>query len=435
MAMKDTTKTNLPVGPLALLGLAALLFGGACDRDAPTAPAYIDEVSYFVGEGQTGGSQLGGDLRRAESRIWLAVTALDLPELSDLLIEKHEAGVDVRVVGDEDERQAGGFARLLAAGVPVHFADGELRYLPDPTLTGVLDGCSLDTDAMRVRCNGVGGNLEPAAAGAMVRPGSFNLMSHHFAVIDETTVWSIPVPTSGASAPPVGFRLDSEWAAEAFSREFNQLFVGVDAINLDQYNGPNKSDVQHMPRYMPDVYPTDQGDLTLLFNPQERLVKTVIDEVYRARSSVWIMSDALTSKDLFTALDYKRLADFDVRVIVHAEHQPTGFNGSLAALGARQITSTWERLPTVVIVDDAPDRTGTQRARRVMVLSHPLWRSAPFDVSRPQQGDDVVDIFPADNFVDGHLWSLNEYRTSPTNETINRFVDLYEQAWQAGKEL
>ncbi|MFU8805626.1 MAG: hypothetical protein ACNA8W_17570, partial [Bradymonadaceae bacterium] len=337
------------------------------------------------------------------------------------LVRAHERGVDVRVVGDEDNRTGAGFAALEEAGVMPAYGNGELRYLPDPTLGPLLEECQGTRE--HITCTRATG---PARAddGMMIRPGDYNLMSHTFFVVDEVVVWNLTNPLTGDNNYWLGFRLKGEDAARSFAREFQQMYGGVFATTLSVYNGPLKSATHQTPTHY-----TNQGILRVQFNPQERLVKQIIDEVYRAKASVYIMTEDLANPYLVDALEYKHRNGFDIKLILGESQSPSQFD-RLASMDTRPAPDEVDRLPTVVIIDEAWGRDDHLRGRIVQVLSHPLWRGSPFEVLyRPR--NDWVRIYPADTFVDGNLWEIVEEgfeRAAPADKMVEFWNDVWTKA-------
>ena len=368
-------------------------------------------------------AQLIDDIENADELVEAALSTLDDPEVVQALVEASQSGVDVRIVGDWDRREAAGFKTLENNDVFPVFGDGELNYLPEPTLSSVLGQCRMFEDEQYKVC--FSGNEQ----GTMVRPGNFNIMSHDFFIIDERTVWTTP-PLDGQGRDWVGWRIESSKLAYDYGREFQQMHGGVFASTLDVYNGPVKSTNDYNIRYH-----TDKGQMKVWFNPQERLLKQVIDQLYKAKSSVWIMSDNLTNPFLLDALEYKNDNGFDVRLLINPDTQATGEPKSrLEALGVRWAADRYDHLPTVILLDSEPDRTGRPRPRSVLGLSHALLRGSPFEVDYKDEVDDEVIIYPADLFVDGNLWQLEESGANIHGDPqLEQFEQYWLGAWKASE--
>lgn len=420
-----------------------------CGEPPPVEEIALTSITHYfdgpegLGEIKTG---LIGSIEGAEERIDIAVARLTDGAIADALIAAADRGVEVRVVTDEFARGDAGIAALEEAeDVTVVYGDGVLKYLPEPTLTSLLESCLTLTNYIECTQRESGGS-DPDD-GLMVRPDEYNVMSNNFMVVDELEVWSISTPIDGTQSYWLGWQARSQDLAIAFSREFQQMAGGVFATTLDIYNGPVKSTVHgivydsringHRPGRKVDLQPgylTDEGIMRVEFNPQQRLVKELLDELYRARASVYLMTDELDHKYAIKALVYKVEAGFDVRVIVR---EGSRLPRELVELGVVRVAdASYGYLPTAMILDEAEDRNGDQWARTGLVLTHQLYRSAPFEVFTPQQlndpneDDNVVRIQRSDLFVDGTLWTMREFLGTPREGSqLTRLVGLFDEAW------
>lgn len=406
--------------------ILVIAFATACDTSAPE-PEYFTKVELFLDleEGIPGG-RIIDDIDKSD-RVYAAFERLETPELADALIRAHDRGADVKIVGDEDAQSDVGFQALLDADVPVTFGNGELAYLPDPTLNSIVDNCG--QLAEKVRCPPPQGS-EPVPAGLMYRPGSYNVMSHSFLLTGKTTVWNFANSAFGATdGPMVGYRIESERMWEVFEREHRQLFGGVFATTLDVYNGPVKSAQQSNPDFNSESYLSELGEFQTFFSPQDRVTKKIIDESYRARASVWIITDNMAEDALAKALQYKQ-EYFDVKVITNRAAQASELDWQ--DIPHRFAPDSIDKLPTVVVIDGVEDREGDRRPRRVMVSSYPIYKTGPFRIffGPPVIQDDIIEIYPSDYFIDGNLWGLIEYRGQVWDvKEIDQFVDQFETLW------
>lgn len=411
--------------------LTTLCFGGfGCDNGEPPSITESFNKAQFQSAPAVQDSdhraQLIADILAASDTVDIAVSRLEDTEVADALIAAHKRGVNVRVVSDWDSWGGGtnpdaGLQLLEDADVLPVYGDGELIYLPEPTLASILGRCQ-ESPAQQFYMCGAG---QSGDQGAMTRPGKYNLMSHNFAIIDGMTVWNFPSLVNGEQ-PWVGWRIESSILAYDFRSEFQQMHGGVFATTLDVYNGPIKSNTNSTVDYL-----TDQGRMRVLFNPQQRLVKAVIDQVYKAKSSVWLMTDSIGHPQLLKALEYKKNNGFDVRVMVHPAHQAEGdLKSRLQALGARMAPAGLDHLPTMVVIDELPDRNRDRRPRQVISVSHPLWNASPYEVetSRP---NDIVKVYPSDLFVDGNMWHLSESGSTVHKDTLlDQYVAAWEEVWE-----
>lgn len=408
--------------------LALLLVNVSFDAGATDPDGWLSRVDYEVGptaHGEAIKTQIIADIDAARVRVEGALSHLHDEDIAEALVRAHKRGVRVRLVSDVDHRTGSpGFELLEDNGIEPVYGDGELRYLPEPTLTPLLEECQ-DRSYDRACTRGPTNRSPQPTDGLMIRRGSFNLMSHTFLVIDEIKVWNVATPLIGADSTFwLGWRAMSEPIARSFEREFRQMHGGVFSTTLSVYNGPLKSITQSTP-----LYYTDKGPLRIQFNPQERLVKNVIDEVYRAKASVFIMTEEITNPFLLDALEYKRDNGFKVEVLVSARQDGGRMRDRVMALGARQAPASVDHLPTVVVIDQERDRTGQRRPRIAQVLSHPLWRSAAYE-TRVTSPNDQVFIYPADTFIDGNMWEILE-QGSYRNPEIDRIAELFRTAWNA----
>jgi hypothetical protein len=372
-----------------------------------------------------------------------------------LVRAKNERNLDVQIIADTEDRSTMPFQQLEGSGftsnaagnceVPncdITYGDGQLKYLPNPNLTPVLSGCERQGPAQRVLCTANSSNNlcggRSGDGGSMCRPDDFNRLSHRFFVIDTETVWNIS--GDGGGAGMLAWRVESEWMMESFEREFRQLRGGTFSTTLDEYNGPLKSVTD------PQVnFNTDQGVMELRYNPQERLMKHVVDEIYAARSSVTVVTPKLTNPFVVDALEYKADNGFRVRVVISDQAQPQrSLNSNLASLPTRTVGGG-RSLPTLVATDvvadqDYPNFAGnpTQWPRHMMVLSHPLIRARPFAVlppANPSSGDasDRVRVYPADLFNDGNMWHLYEFNSNAHDwAALDQFEGFAASLWNSG---
>ncbi len=414
----------------ALLVLAA--FDTGCNHDAPPLSEAFNHATYYTGGSDTAKTrkaELVADLKGAQDSIDIAVSHLTDTDVAQALIDAKNNGVDVRVISDWDswtsaDKAEAGLKMLEDHDVKPVYGDAALSYLPDPSLPSVLANCQVNDAAQYEICS----SGQSGEQGQMVRPGNYNLMSHNFAIIDHHRVWNFPA-LDGTKRDWLGWRIDSELLAEDFGHEFQQMYGGVFATTLDVYNGPLKSSNDYNVRYY-----SDQGEMKVWFNPQERLIKTVIDEVYKAHASVWVMTDDLVNPNLLDALEYKKNNGFDVRIMVNSDTQATGSSKDrLDALGARHAPAGYDHLPTFIVIDQKPDRNGVKRPRRVIKLSHPLIRARPFETHFDANADKVF-VYPADLFVDGNLWMLQESgSTTHKDGTVDQYTQHWLKMWNAAQ--
>ncbi len=430
---------------MILLTFLAIPFLGSCDTSAPE-PQFLTKVDIFLSQKEDVPiKQLQKDIAESD-KILGAFHDMDVPQLADFLIAAKKRGAIVRIVGDEDSKDQVGFQKLLDADIEVTFGDGAFSYLPDPNLGNILEDCGVkDENLVRCPMNPANDVAVPEKR-VMYRPGSTNIMSHNFLLTKKTVVWNLSRgASSDVDGPLVGYRIDSEQMYEVFEREQRQLFGGAFATTLDVYNGPTKSTQQNNPSFNAESYLSNAGEFKTMFNPQQRLVKKVIDEAYRSKASVWIITDNMADDVLLDALRYKDKY-FDVRVITNAASQtPKVFEAKDSFV--RKAPASIGYLPTIVIIDSELDREKERRPRQVMVLSHPLHKAGAFRIRGPRNpgGDDRVEIYTSDYFIDGNLWGLSEYNSQVDDRSedespgrikeIDQFVSFFNVLWKKSSKL
>ncbi len=414
----------------ALCGLAAiclvLLTASACTAPEPDSAALFNHVDVrFAGELRVPSvlntSELAGGLvvaiQRAETSVDLAFESLDYvsdsgpdsESVADAMIAAAERGVRVRAVGDADRAGDAGFVRLVEAGIPVTFGDEGVIWSPQP-------GTDVD------------------------RPGDDNRMTHNFLIVDETRVYNFTAGLTATGAGQVGFEARSIDLARDFTDEFQQLFGGVFANTPSAYDGPVKSTTDARL-----VYPGNIADFGVAFGPQERLIKQMIDEVYSARASVWVITEEFTNRYLADALRYKAQAGFDVRVIIgfeSAEDSSSDYdalNSNLAAVDTGAFASATGVEPvadtkkganvglTMIVIDAlASPVDGDRYERRVMVSSQPILAAVPWNSANGTSR-------PADAFSDSNMWTIRNV-PGGVDEAGDDLVRVFETEWQVAYE-
>lgn len=422
-------------------------------RDVEDEEGWLNYVDYYVAEGDEIDeirNRLIREINDAEKRIDAAISKLDDPEIEQALLDAasdDDRDVKVRIVADEMYEDGQGFDALVDhSDISVQFGDGELAYLPEPTVSPLTQHCR-DADSHPdeyghddyQECTQADGNdprLQENNTRGVVRPAHYNIMSHTFFLIDDTYVWNITAPLTDEQPVWLAFRAMSEEMANSFGREFRQMHGGVFSTTLSIYNGPLKSVThQHALRL------TNRGALRVRFNPQERLVKNVVDEVYRARSSVYVMTENLTNRDLIAALHYKKQNGFDVRLLLgQGQAQADYYQEAIAELDPVVAPEQMGRLPTMVVIDSELDRNDRRHPRLVQILSHELWAAQPYEIMTNDDdanllgGSDWVRFYPSDTFADGVLWEVEESGLNGDNmynPEIDPFVDKWEEMWEA----
>lgn len=417
---------------LMMLAAVCALFQASCQVSDTQDKAAFTRFEFYNTTGADKAAADGAKVQVREAAIRVinesretvdvALSRLVFTDVADALIAAKARGVRVRVVSDESARQDVGMQKLATAGIEIKYGDGEFSYLPDPTLGTILADCYPEQDFIQCqRSDGGGPN------GVMVRPDDYNLMSHNFIVADALKIVNFSSPLSNDTSFMFGWEVSSPRMAEGFVREFQQMHGGVFSTTLDTFNGPVKS-VNMGPIYdtgMPDAdadrwrqlqpgFLSDEGLIQIKFNPQERLVKNVIDEIYRARGSVYLMTDELINSFAIDALEAKQADGFEVRVIVR---RGSIISPRLRALGVREAPADFVYLPTVLVTNHRL-RGGALNAGTwpivAQVVTHPMWRDFPFELVSPREAQvqtngDLVRIYRSDVFADGAMWSSSDF--------------------------
>ena len=288
------------------------------------------------------------------------------------------AGVDVRAFGDLDLRAQPGFERLSAGltpvdgRIPVRFGDGPLSY--NPELVDVI-----------------------------VRDGEHNRMSHNFIVCDERDLLTVTGGFGVTEVYQFGMHARSRDLGRDYADEFNQLFGGIDASTLSAFNGPLKSIADNR-----EWYDSNVGRVEAYFGPQERLVKRMVDAVYGARASVYLVAEEMTSAPLADALRYKAEAGFEVVVIVAddgVDVESSRFARMQRELrglpNARVLSAPAVAVNAVIIDADASPIDGLFHHGRALVTSEPLL--AATSVLEGQ----VTTARASDAFTDANMFVFN----------------------------
>ena len=363
--------------------LSILLVASACT--APNASEMFNQIDLELVDGAIDTNDaFVSVIDGATDSLAIALPIGTDTTLTDSIIDAHERGVAVEVVLDYDARAEEGFAALIDAGVPHKLADDGLGYFE----------FSFNAD--------VSWSSEQT------------IMSSAFVVADQQSFISSTTAGGLQAGPRVLVSGIGENLVEDLLSEHNQLFGDADAVAVTAFDAPAKSIVDNRWSYWMSSGP----QLELWFGPQERVTKRIIDAVYGAKSSVWVMTDDFANEGLRRALQTKASQDFDIRVITG----PNLGNSSSALMRDFQTKTddVWKRevasgrVPTLVFVDVEPARDGRYYPAQVFIVSHDLYSSARFFKTT-----EVV----TSQLIDGTLWVVND----PTHmsEELTDLVGLW----------
>jgi phosphatidylserine/phosphatidylglycerophosphate/cardiolipin synthase-like enzyme len=216
------------------------------DPAAPNAPSYRggpDEV-------------LAAAINQARLSVDMAIYDLNLWSMRDALIAAHHRGVSVRVVTDSDNMDEQEVQELKQAGIQV-----------------------------------LGDRHE-------------SLMHDKFVVIDRSVVWtgSMNFTTGGAYLDNNNLiRLQSSELGEAYSREFEQMFV-------DDHFSSEKT-----PQTADTVVTVNSSPIEVYFSPQDGTLEHILSAVNSAQESIDFLAYSFTSDELAQALIERANAGLIVR--------------------------------------------------------------------------------------------------------------------------
>jgi len=368
--------------PLCLLSLCSALGCTALDTSD-----LFNAVSVDIAQSPADSTARFDEvISSATDSLAIALPAGEDLDLTDAILAAYDRGVDVELVIDIDQAEDVGFATLLDAGVPITQADDGLEYFE----------FNFNDD--------VGW------------PSEETIMSSAFVVADNRQFISATTAGTLEDGPRVLISGRGETLIEDLLTEHNQIYGGADAVAVTAYDSPAKSIADDRWNY----WVTSGLMVELWFGPQERVTKRIIDSVYGARSSIWVMTDDFANEGLTAALQTKAEHGFDVRVVVgpHFGDSAPAVSRILELetpdISKRQVATG--RVPTVVLVDVEAARNGTTYPAKAFVVSHDLYSS-----SRYFRADEVV----TDQLIDGTLWVLND--NDHSSSELNRLVELFQE--------
>jgi hypothetical protein len=353
---------------------------------APDASNLFNQIQIDVANGPDETTSAFVDIiDGAQDALAIALPVGTDTVLTNSILDAHERGVYVELVLDYDNQEDEGFKSLIDEGVPHKLADDGLSYFE----------FNFTQD--------VGWSSEKT------------IMSSAFVVADQNTFISSTTAGGTESGPRVLVSGQGENLVEDLLTEHNQIFGDADAVAVTAYDSPAKSIVDNRWSYWMSTGP----QLELWFGPQERITKRMIDAVYRAKSSVWVMTDDFANEGLVAAMQAKAEHDFEMKIIVGPRFGDS--SNPLSRLLQTEAPDVWKRtvtsgrVPTMVFVDVEPARDGRYYPAQVFIASHDLYSSARF-----YRAKEVV----TDQLIDGTLWVLND----PTHlsQELSDLVTLWE---------
>lgn len=326
--------------------------------------------------------------------------------IGEAVIDAWQKGLDVEVVTDIDEAATPGVAAMIAAGVPVRLADGELTYFE----------FNLGAD--------------------ILFPSNQTVMSHAWVIADRQRAISATRAGSLQTGETVVLEVTGEDLIEDLLSEHLQVFGGSDATSTTAFDNLAKSIADAGWRY-----PTQTDlDLEVWFGPQERLIKRMIDAIYASRGDVRLLTNDLTDAGIARALQDKAELGFPVQAVVgpaynRSASRPAGvFQEETPDVVKSRYTGA-EDLPTLLLVDVGNGLDGRRYDTRAFVLSHDVYATSRTESAIPPQpfSDDPWIGLRTDQLVDGTLWVLVDY-DEPSPE-IQALVDLWQRHADAAGAL
>ncbi len=376
--MTRCTRTILALVPLALVGCAE-----------PDGEGFFMSLDITTTETEAeAGDVFVGVVESASDELVVALPRLTDTFLAEAIIERHEAGVDTRVVTDIDQADDPGVVMLRDANVPLRLADGAITYFD----------FALNTD--------------------VAWTSDQTIMSHAYVIADRYDVASASLAGGSSDTATIVLQMQGEDIAEDLWIEHNQVFGGSDATALTAFSAPAKS--QADVRW---VYPNETDiPLEMWLGPQERVTKRTIDAIYTARTSVRVMSNELVNDGIVQALQSKASWGFPVEAIVGPDFGTTSqalsraFENETPDVEKYQFTDG-EDLPTLVLIDI---EGGEDVMPRAYLLSHDLYSAA-----RLYRNTEVV----TDQLIDGNLYVVSDdtyTEGGKSDSPLQTLVDLYE---------
>ncbi|MBT3219398.1 MAG: hypothetical protein HN348_09930 [Proteobacteria bacterium] len=332
---------------------------------------------------------------KAEDSLHVALPSGEDTTITDALIDSWERGVDVEVVTDIDHQDDAGIVDLFDAQVPVQLADGAVTYFD----FGFNQPVAWDSEDV--------------------------IMSDSYAIADGVQL----VNASAIGDLDLGERIIFEVVSPDLSYdlelEHNQLFGGADATSLTLYSSMQKSIADYRWHY------STQSDvmLEMWLGPQERLIKRIIDSVYSARASVWVLTNDFATEGMAVAMQTKAEHGFDVQVVVGPDFEKSSSALSKVLKQETKDVDKYQvdtaRVPTVVLIDYDVARDGNRYPAKAFVLSHDL-----FSAARLYRVSEVV----SDQLIDGNLWVLNDASGELSDEMLS-LQDVWDRHLDMAEEM
>jgi phosphatidylserine/phosphatidylglycerophosphate/cardiolipin synthase-like enzyme len=252
--------------------------------------------------------KLAEKLSIAQKSIDAALHELDSDVVTAALIDAHKRGVTVHVVTETDYMEEHSIEALQKARIPIVNDDG--------------------------------------------RSG---LMHNKFIIVDERYVWTGSLNTTDNGAYKNNNNaiwIDSPQLAQNFSSEFKEMYDGK------QFGGRSEPSLLH-----PVVTMPDGTKIHTFFAPENDVITSLLDHIWKAEKSIYFMAFSFTHDGLGEAMKERFKAGVDVQGVFEKRGSDTSYSEypSMKAMGipVMQDTNKWALHHKVIIIDGKTVVTGS----------------------------------------------------------------------------
>jgi hypothetical protein len=383
----------------------------ACAAPDP-AEGFINVEQFIDADGPSANARYIELANGAQNSLRVALNTLEDEDLANAIADAYDRGVDTRIVLDFDSAASAGALLLAERGIVCLGGDEALQARAN----GETAPCTLADDGTEYF--DFANNIEVNV------PSSSIHMTHHFAVADRVNLLRSNQAGDVGNGTRITLVGRGEDLGDDLSWEHQQLFGGTDASTLTAFSSMAKSITDN--RWM---YPTQTPVvLEMWMGPQERVIKRIIDSVYRARANVYVLTDDFVDPNLARALEQKAADGFDIRVIVgprfgeiRPEYSRT-FQEQDNIVKYRINDADIDHVPSVVLVDTTLDRAGMQQMAQGYVLTHDMVATSRYFGS----GASLELLSASDQLMDGNLIAFDDFQhdaAAPSTE-IGQLFDV-----------
>lgn len=283
-------------------------------------------------------------IRSAQTSIQVAAHELNLPDIALALKERHQAGVQVRVIVENTYRQS--LSQLTVSQIQQLDQRGRKKYqdfvyLIDQNRNGQLEPAEIATrDAIAILQTAGVPLIDDTADGSK---GS-DLMHHKFVVIDGRTVvvgsanftWSdvhgdFSAPESRGNANHL-LKIESPQLAQLFSQEFNLMWGKGPKTSQFGLKKPYRAAQQV--KLGPNSQITVQFSPTSRKLPWEQSVNGLISRsLSRANQSIHLALFVFSDQQLSNTLESKHRQRVEIRALIDAGFAYRDYSEALDMLG------------------------------------------------------------------------------------------------------